>query len=111
MTVLRRVLLVLALAFWQGGFMFYGAVVVPVGAVVLGSHHEQGLVTQAVTNYLNAAGVVALVLWAWDVAAEGRRWPRWCVWAALAILLGALAWLHVRLDEQIDPATSDTESR
>jgi hypothetical protein len=39
-TVLRRLLLLLALMFWQGGFMFYGAVVVPVGAEALGSHRE-----------------------------------------------------------------------
>ena len=71
-TVLRRLLLLLALMFWQGGFMFYGAVVVPVGSDVLGSHREQGFVTQSVTNYLNGAGAIALAVWCWDVF-HGRR--------------------------------------
>jgi len=101
-TVLRRTLLLLALMVWQGGFMFYGAVVVPVGAEVLGSHREQGFVTQSVTNYLNVAGAVALVLWGWEEAARngvvsGRR-RRGVGWAVLVVLLGVLAWLHLRLD-------------
>jgi hypothetical protein len=106
LTVLRRLLLLLALMFWQGGFMFYGAVVVPVGAEVLGSHREQGRVTRAVTHYLNAAGVVALALWAWDLAAGGGGRLRWAVWGALAATLGLLAWLHLRLDALLDPGTA-----
>jgi len=104
-TVLRRFLLVLALMFWQGGFMFYGGVVVEVGAVVLGSHRTQGFVTQAVTNYLNVAGAVALAVWAWDVAA-GRagieRRLRWVAWVALVVLLGVLVLLHPRLDAHLE---------
>ena len=42
MTLTRRMVLLITLMFWQGGFMFYGAVVVPVGAEVLGSHRAQG---------------------------------------------------------------------
>lgn len=103
-TVLRRLLLLLALMFWQGGFMFYGAVVVPVGAGVLESHREQGFVTQSVTNYLNAAGVMALAGWCWDVAAGGAvgRRPRWIGLGLLAVLLGVLAWLHPQLDALLD---------
>lgn len=104
-TVSRRFLLVLALMFWQGGFMFYGGVVVETGAVVLGSHRTQGFVTQAVTNDLNAAGAVALAVWAWDVAAGrvGReRRLRWLIWCALVALLGGLALLHPRLDALLD---------
>lgn len=101
-TVLRRLLLLLALMVWQGGFMFYGAVVVPVGAEVLGSHREQGFVTQSVTNYLNVAGAVALAVWGWDVAAgggAGGRRLRWTGWGLLVVLLAVLAWLHLRLDD------------
>ena len=104
-TVLRRLLLLLSLMLWQGGFMFYGAVVVPVGAEVLGSHREQGFVTQSVTNYLNVAGAVALVVWCWDIAvghAAGGSRLRWIGWGLLVVLLGVLAWLHMRLDELLD---------
>ena len=34
MRILRRYLVVIALMFWQGGFTFYAAVVVPVGTAV-----------------------------------------------------------------------------
>lgn len=104
-TVLRRLLLLLALMVWQGGFMFYGAVVVPVGAEVLGSHREQGFVTQRVTNYLNVAGTVALAVWCWDVAAgraAGGHRLRWIGWGLLVVLLGVLVWLHPRLDELLN---------
>ena len=55
------------------GFPSVGAVVVPVGSEVLGSHREQGFVTQSVTNYLNVAGAVAIAVWCWDIAADMRR--------------------------------------
>jgi hypothetical protein len=74
--VLRRVLVLGALLFWQGGFTFYGAVVVHVGQDVLGSHRMQGFVTRRVTNYLNLAGAVALPLLAWDTAASAARAAR-----------------------------------
>ena len=81
--VMRRLLLLIALMVWQGGFMFYGAVVVPVGSEVLGSHLQQGFVTQSVTNYLNLIGAMALAVWCWDIttgrAAGGRR-LRWIGW-------------------------------
>lgn len=107
MTVARRLLLWMALMFWQGGFLFYAAVVVPVGSEVLGSHEQQGWITRSVTNYLNAAGAAALALWAWDLAAgraapsRGRR-LRWLGWGLFAVTLGLQAWLHLRLDELLD---------
>lgn len=105
-TLLRRLALLLTLMVWQGGFMFYGGVVVPVGAEVLGSHTEQGFVTRSVTNYLNLAGGIALVVWAWELAA-GRavngRSGRWALWGFLTATLGLLVWLHVRLDALLDP--------
>ena len=54
--LLRRLLVLAAFAFWQGGFTFYAAVVVPVGTEVLGSSMEQGSITRRVTVYLNMAG-------------------------------------------------------
>jgi hypothetical protein len=104
MTVVRRWLLLWALMFWQGGFTFYGGVVVPVGSAVLGSEREQGFITRKVTNDLNLAGAVALVVWGWDLSAMRRSSPggrrlRWAIWAGLVIALALLFWLHPRLDE------------
>ena len=45
MPVLRRFMLLVSLMFWQGGFMFYGGVVVEVGSRILGSELEQGFIT------------------------------------------------------------------
>ena len=76
MTILRRFLVLIALFFWQGGFTFYAAVVVPVGQQVLHSHLRQGFVTQQVTNYLNLTGAIALVPLAWEAAVPGDPSPR-----------------------------------
>ncbi len=107
LTIGRRLLVLVALMFWQGGFTFYAAVVVPVGQEVLGSHFKQGRITRRVTVYLNLAGAAALLPLAWDVAAARQRcaWCRrlrWLCVAGMAAGLGLLFWLHPRLDELID---------
>jgi hypothetical protein len=104
MTLLRRWLLLWALMFWQGGLMFYGGVVVPVGSAVLGSERAQGFITRSVTNYLNLAGAVALTVWGWDLIAmrgtsAGVRRLSWTIWAGLVLSLAVLVGLHPRLDE------------
>ena len=101
-----------ALMFWQGGFLFYAAVVVPIGQEVLGSHKEQGFITQRVTNYLNLSGAVALAILAWDMTAcrDGsawRSWLRWTCWLAMLATLLWLLWLHPRLDDLLDVSTRD----
>jgi hypothetical protein len=104
----RRTLVLVALMFWQGGFTFYAAVVVPVGQEVLGSHRRQGFITQRVTNYLNLAGGIALVPLAWDVAVERRsrrKQARWLTLFGMIVAQGLLIWLHARLDELLDPET------
>jgi hypothetical protein len=81
--------------------MFYGAVVVPVGASVLQSDQLQGFITRSVTNYLNLAGVVALSLWSLDLAftsVEKRKKFRWLLLLVMWIILGLLAWLHIQMD-------------
>jgi hypothetical protein len=107
MTVLWRFLVLMALLFWQGGFLFYAAVVVPVGQDELGSHTIQGFVTRKVTNHLNLAGVAALVFLGADLAfpepVPRRRWLRASSWLAMAALLGCLYWLHGRMDAVLDP--------
>jgi hypothetical protein len=105
--LVRRFCVLAALLFWQGGFTFYAAVVVPVGQEVLGSHLEQGLITRHVTNWLNVSGAVALPLLAWDLIAADRsvrrRWARAICWFVMLLLLGALVYLHPWLDAHIDP--------
>src|SRR5262249_52848627 len=105
-TLLRRFLVLIALMFWQGGFTFYAGVVVPVGQHVLG-HHEQSQVTRPVSDYINLAGGITLLLLAWDTAvtadaSAGRRWGRWLSWLVMVGALVLLVWLHLRLDEMMD---------
>jgi hypothetical protein len=102
MRLLRRFLVLAALMFWQGGFVFYASIVVPIGTQVLGSAAEQGRITRQVTWYLNVSGAAALVLLAWDVAAarpgHGVRWGRGLCWLVMAVALGVLLRLHLYLD-------------
>jgi hypothetical protein len=104
MCVLRRVLLLWLFMFWQGGFLFYGAIVVSVGSEVLGSDFEQGLITRRVTDWLNLAGALVLAAWIGDLVIEPRfcRKRRWAAWLFLLLTLGGLAWLHVQMEEHID---------
>src|SRR5438067_11181166 len=100
MRVIWRFLVVAALMFWQGGFTFYSAVVVPLGQDIFGK--RQGFLTREVTDYLNLAGAIALLLLAWDVAAVSdrpfRRLLRWLCWAVMAVGLAVLLWLQPHLD-------------
>jgi hypothetical protein len=102
----RRFLVLAALMFWQGGFTFYAAVVVPVGRHVIG--RRQSEVTPPVTAYLNLAGAVALAPLAWDVSrcrdnVRRRRRLRWLAWAGMALTLCALLGLHKALSGRLHP--------
>jgi hypothetical protein len=96
MQLVRRFLVIQALLLWQGGFLFYAAVVIPVGSDVLGSW-AQGTVTRHVTDRMNLIGAVALLILAWDQWTNGEpscRWWRWILWAVMALSLIALAVIH-----------------
>jgi hypothetical protein len=105
MSTLRRFLVIQALLFWQGGFLFYAAVVVPIGTSVHGSS-AQGMVTRHVTDWMNVIGAAAVAILAWDQSANGDprayRWIRWGLWLVLVGGLAALAMIHVRIEPYID---------
>jgi len=105
--ILRRFLVLFVLLFWQGGFLFYSAVVVLVGMAVLPPPSRQSLVTMPVTRYLNLIGGVTLLILALDVfltpddSARRKGW-RWVCCLFMAVALAGLMWLHpwlVRLSE------------
>jgi hypothetical protein len=105
MSTVRRFLVIQALLFWQGGFLFYAAVVVPIGTEVHGSF-GQGMVTRHVTDWMNVIGGVAVAILAWDQWANGDprgyRVARWGLWFVLAGGLVALAVIHPRIEPYID---------
>jgi hypothetical protein len=102
MTLLYRLIVLVALMFWQGGFMFYGSVVITVGAQVLGSELEQGFVTQSVTNYLNIAGVVCVTIWGVLLWREKTSWLGGTLWLGLVVSLILLVLLHGRMDQRLE---------
>jgi hypothetical protein len=105
MSTVRRFLVIQTLLFWQGGFLFYAAVVVPVGTQVHGSF-GQGMVTRHVTDWMNAIGAVAVAILAWDQWANGdprgHRVTRWGLWLVLAGGLAVLAVIHSRIEPYTD---------
>lgn len=103
---LRQFLVFQAFLVWQGGFVFYAGVVVPIGTDVLGSPLDQGLVTQQVTDWLNLIGLGWHAVFAWELLAGGdpvRRRTRWraTLWAISLLLLGGLVVCHRELDAHI----------
>ncbi len=110
MTIWRRFLVVALFAFWMGGFTFYTGVAIPVASDVLGSHRAAGFITRQVTQWLNLAGGVTLVVLAWNVAADWRvatRMDRRVLVWTLGFLIAcevALLVLHPVLDARLDVA-------
>lgn len=93
---LRAICCIMALAIWWGGLTFYALVVVPIGTDLFGSV-QQGLVTQQVTNWLNGIGLGTLALLLWNVVVTRSRLLA-ATWLAMALSLGAVSLLHLRLD-------------
>lgn len=108
MILTRRFLSLAALMFWQGGFVFYSASVVPVGMRVLDSPALQSFITLEVTRYLNLAGAVALPVMALELAwthdrSRKRRAARWLCWTLMLAALAGLFLLHPKLVHFMDP--------
>jgi hypothetical protein len=112
MRILRRYLTLAVLSFWQGGFTFYAAVVVPVGQE-LTSHLDQGFITRRVTFYLNLSGAAALLILAWDLFAPDfsrwRRMGRVGLWVVLIAAQVYLFVLHDQLDDLLLPDKKITD--
>jgi hypothetical protein len=113
-TVLRRFLVLAVLLFWQGGLTFYGAVVIPIGARILGSHRSQAVITREVVQVATVAGLLALVAFFWDVLATRdstawRRHGRQCLAMGVAFTWVALSCLQLILDRRFDPDSLDVE--
>jgi hypothetical protein len=105
-----RPLFLVALSIYIGGFTFYSAVVIPILHDRLESSFETGLVTQRVTDALNALGGVTLVL-GWcafglTVVCRGRvsRWQWWAL-VTSSICLVVLVVLHRVLDQKLATAS------
>ena len=103
---IRRMLAIMLLALWWGGFSFYAGRVVFIGHEVLRSKIRQGFITERVTNELNWLAVVSLSLAAWELAAartsvRWRRWP-WTAWGVAVATTIVLFILHAKLTSQLD---------
>ena len=108
--VLRRGLAVLGFALWFGGLTLYSLVVIPTAHAVLRSHARVGFITQGVTPWINAAGVLALIPLLWDLLAtrkESSSRLRWGTWTLMAIAQAALLALHPVLGAFLDPSSKE----
>lgn len=102
----RRMLTLLLLALWWGGFSFYTTAVVHVGTQVLHSAIKQGFITQQVTHYLNGLGALALVAGLWELRArrktgQGRRGAEVAWLVAVLSLLGQVL-VHFQMTALLD---------
>ncbi|WP_029630250.1 hypothetical protein [Zavarzinella formosa] len=102
----RRWLVWQALMFWQGGFLFYAAIVVPMGTDELGGF-TQGRVTRPVTEWMNLIGLPALLLMAWDQLAAGKSKYRWVCWGIMVSGLAGEFALHPVIGRFVDAAEGE----
>ncbi|MBN9119229.1 MAG: hypothetical protein J0I06_08720 [Planctomycetes bacterium] len=106
MTTVLRFLVLQVLLLWQGGFLFYTAVVVPTGTKLLGAA-GQGVITARVTDALNAIGAVALGALALELRLtrdpnSRRTVYRWWAWGVALACHGLLIYFHMLLDAFMD---------
>jgi len=106
MTIFRRFLVFAVLCFWQGGFVFFSSVAVPVGRDLLGARSPQTVITSRVSNYINLAGAASLAPLLWDVFAPDpsarRRWLRAAIWGVLLITLLAQFYLYREMNAVLE---------
>lgn len=108
MISIRRFAVLQLLMLWQGGFLFYTSVVVPLGTKLNGPT-GQGALTARVTDWMNLLGVIALVALALDVAFatdpnRRRTACRWWTWFVALVCQYLLFFVHACLDHFMDDA-------
>ena len=112
----RRFLVFQAFLAWQGGFLFYAAVVVPAGTELLGAG-TQGEVTREVTAWLNRIGFAWAAVTLWDLLADpppaSRRRKRLALglWAVAVVAIVWLVVLRGALGELLDSDAGRSASR
>lgn len=106
----------IAVALWWGGFTFYAAVVVPLGAQVT-DETTQGFVTQKVTHGFNILALIILALsfpTCWltgklnadaTMLQKRGRLARRVAWVVMLATLAGLVIVHSLLDSRLDPKT------
>jgi hypothetical protein len=102
----RRFVVVQLLLLWQGGFLFYAAVVVPAGTELLG-RGGQGAITARVTDLLNLIGLAGVAAFALELSLTRDPSPRrtacrWWTWAVVMLCQFLLLYLHLLLDAFMD---------
>lgn len=113
--LLRRFLVFQAFLWWQGGFVFYAAVVVPIGTAQ-SSAFGQGLITQRVTDWLAGLGGAWHLLYLWELLAArdpNRRQAqfRFNAWLLSLLLHVALIFVHFEMDALIDDDNGEVRDR
>jgi hypothetical protein len=106
--MLRRYLTLLSFALWMGGFTFYTLVVIPTGSKVLGGEREVGFITQQATNWLNWIGIPALLMFGWNLRAQGGgiwRVLLLLAWLAMAAAEVGVFLIHHVIDGMLDTST------
>jgi len=101
----RRIVAVLLLALWWGGFSFYAGRVVFIGHQVLKSKIRQGFITERVTTELNWLAVAALAVVGCELvgsARSSRRRVARIAWAVTPLATVALFILHGQLAGMLD---------
>lgn len=106
---LLRFLTLCAFAFWQGGFVFYSGVVVPLGSDMWGDR-TQGFLTRMVAPWMNVAGGVALAIWILD-GIFNPPWRKTRIFLAISMGIGVavLVWLYPQMNTHLDPVTEFVE--
>ena len=102
---IRRMLAIMLLALWWGGFTFYAGRVVFIGHEVLRSKVRQGFITERVTTELNWLGLVMLGVVGWEMLASAtfsRRRVAWIAWTVALLATFTLFILHTKLAAMLD---------